>query len=328
MKKLIISIILLLFVPTVYAKENYYTDNLNALSYETINTIEEKNKELGGRYKIYVLTVGNLDENPYSYGLKAFDTYQLGDNGILILLAKDKRGNYETKIVVGDNLKEIFTQDKINNIVKIYMSSYSETHLLPAGKVLIPISRENLDKGIVNGIDIISEEILKVEEKTENPVPILNTHIFIFLFMFAVVCSSLILIKAFQLSDNLTFDYISQCTGPPTNNKIDLEKIQEVTDRATLEELDKSLFTAKTYRKQIERSYNTKINRLEIKDIVSGEVKLTESIVRRSNKELRNKVRMLSNSKIKLYVMLDLDDSLIHEMLNEEYLTRKNKGTL
>ena len=89
MKKLIISIILLLFVPTVYAKENYYTDNLNALSYETINTIEEKNKELGGRYKIYVLTVGNLDENPYSYGLKAFDSYQLGDNGILILLAKD-----------------------------------------------------------------------------------------------------------------------------------------------------------------------------------------------------------------------------------------------
>lgn len=85
MKKLFLAILMVFLLPfsIVHAKEvpdhdsNYYIDELNVLSEETKTEIN--NQDLPDGAQIFVLTVNDLDEDPFDFAVEAFKKYQIGD---------------------------------------------------------------------------------------------------------------------------------------------------------------------------------------------------------------------------------------------------------
>lgn len=156
----------------------YYIDNVGELSESTKKEIVEKNTKLGTKGRIFVLTMEKIDEDINEYAKKAFDVFQLGDKGVLILVVKSYKGGYEGSIVVGEELKNILTEDKVDHILNYTMKPFIS--YIWIGKVYTPFNK--VDERILDGFNEIYNIIENEGVKDNSDVKI----ILIFLGMFLV----------------------------------------------------------------------------------------------------------------------------------------------
>lgn len=155
-------LILFLFPAWSFAKEmprpneNYYIDELNILSNNTKDLINTTNNNFTNGQQFFVLTIKDLDEDPVEYGVKAFNTYKLGDknknNGLLMLLAENKDGSHRIQIITGYGLEEILPDGKIGRIIDNVMMK--------------DFKNDKLDEGIRKGF-IVFSDILNNGSKSE-----------------------------------------------------------------------------------------------------------------------------------------------------------------
>lgn len=153
---LILTFLLLVFIPDVSAKVNptsdfYVNDYANILSSSTKDYIMEKSVALNKAdgTQIVVVTVNSLDgEAIEDYAVELFRDFGIGDakknNGILILVSVNDR---ELRIEVGYGLEGIINDGKAGRIRDKYMIPY--------------LKNNNWDEGIKNGYDAIYAEIVK-----------------------------------------------------------------------------------------------------------------------------------------------------------------------
>lgn len=170
----------LLITNQAIASDNtkYYIDNVGELSESTKKEIVEKNTKLGTKGRIFVLTMEKIDEDINEYAKKAFDVFQLGDKGVLILVVKSYKGGYEGSIVVGEELKNILTEDKVDHILNYTMKPFIS--YIWIGKVYTPFNK--VDERILDGFNEIYNIIENEGVKDNSDVKI----ILIFLGMFLV----------------------------------------------------------------------------------------------------------------------------------------------
>lgn len=140
MKKLILIIIsIFLFIPfKVHAFDvNYVYDNVDILSYDTENFINEKSFTLYEQTNIdyYVITINstdNIDLEDYTDNL--FSEYDISDNGILIVLSKNDR---MIRVKIGTLLSNEIDNATCDGYINLYF---------------MPFFKRNLwDRGILNG---------------------------------------------------------------------------------------------------------------------------------------------------------------------------------
>ncbi|MFR6597910.1 MAG: TPM domain-containing protein [Finegoldia magna] len=131
----------------------YYEDNLNVLSKDTKDKINEANNNLDDNCEIFVLTVNNLEYDVKEYADKAFDKCGLESSiikkDVLILLAKTSKGEQYLRIITSKGLEEILSDNKVNRII--------EDKMMPS------FENNKVDEGIANGFN----EIYKIIEKSE-----------------------------------------------------------------------------------------------------------------------------------------------------------------
>lgn len=131
----------------------YYEDNLNVLSKDTKDKINEANNNLDDNGEIFVLTVNNLEYDVKEYADKAFDKCGLESSvikkDVLILLAKTPKGEQYLRIITSKGLEEILSDNKVNRII--------EDKMMPS------FENNKVDEGIANGFT----EIYKIIEKSE-----------------------------------------------------------------------------------------------------------------------------------------------------------------
>jgi hypothetical protein len=130
---------------------NYYVDEMNVLSEETKNLINNQEIRNGGQ--VFVLTVDNLEEDPYDFAVKAFKEYRLGDkdldNGLLISLSRNPSGKRSIRVITGYGVEGILPDGKIGRIIDNYMMPY--------------FREDDLDTGIAEGFKVFVDEINKEE---------------------------------------------------------------------------------------------------------------------------------------------------------------------
>ena len=158
MKKLIIFLITLLFIPSVYALSvedvpitNYVNDYSNVLSDDLENYITEQSRrlELANGTQIVVVTYPSLegeDLEDFTYDLGNY--YKIGKDskGLIIFLVTEDRN---LRVEVGDNLEGILNDGKVGR----YMDSY-----------MIPYLRDNdWENAIRNGYNAFYNEIVNQE---------------------------------------------------------------------------------------------------------------------------------------------------------------------
>lgn len=152
--KSVVLLMLFLLASTKPSKasenKDFYIDKMGILSETTKQKIEEGNRSLGSKGRIFVFTVKKIDEDIDSYAHKTFDVFQLGEKGVLILVVENYFGKHKAAIVVGEELKEILTEDEIDFILKHIMTPFIS--YIP-GKVIIPVNK--VDKRISDGFSII-----------------------------------------------------------------------------------------------------------------------------------------------------------------------------
>ena len=114
---------------------NYYIDELNVLSEDTKQLINEQSFE--GGEQIFVLTVDNMDEDLQDYAVRAFEKYKLGakgkDNGLLMLLARTSQGKHHVWVTTGYGLEDILPDGKVGRIIDDYMMDYFRNGDLDGG---------------------------------------------------------------------------------------------------------------------------------------------------------------------------------------------------
>ena len=140
-KKFIIILLLLLFPFHVFAIEEHVVDEANLLSYETIDYINEYSVYLEDSIDISILTmtISSLQDSDIDqYADDVFQTYSLGDRGVLILFVQDKKA---LKILTGDEISNYLTSDSLNDIIHTYFVPF--------------IKNAEYDKGISNGFSAI-----------------------------------------------------------------------------------------------------------------------------------------------------------------------------
>lgn len=131
----------------------YYEDNLNVLSNETKDKINEANNNLEDNGEIFILTVNNLECDVKEYADKAFEKCGLESSfnkkDVLILLAKTSKGEQYLRIITSKGLEEILSDNKVNRIID--------------DKMMPSFENNKVDEGISNGFN----EIYKIIEKSE-----------------------------------------------------------------------------------------------------------------------------------------------------------------
>ena len=125
----------------------YYIDEMNILSEGTKNLIS--NQDLKDGSQIFVLTLKNLDEDPFDFAVRSFKEYKLGDeeieNGLLIQLSENSNGKKDIQVITGYGLEGILPDGKVGRIIDEYMIPYFE--------------EGDLDKGIREGFKVFYKEI-------------------------------------------------------------------------------------------------------------------------------------------------------------------------
>ncbi len=138
--------------------ENYFIDELNVLSDESKEIINSQDLPHGSQ--IFVLTVDNMDYDPFDYGMKAFEKYKLGDemrnNGILILLARTSEGLHHIRIIAGYGIEDILPDGKVGRIIDNYMMD--------------DFRDGNLDQGLIKGFNefsdvLINQDVIRDEKE-------------------------------------------------------------------------------------------------------------------------------------------------------------------
>lgn len=148
----------LIFPSVSFAKEIpkmqegiYYIDELNVLSNETKEIINEENKKATNGAEVFVVTVNNLDEDIVDYTHKVFSEYKIGDkkknNGLLILIAEMPDKSHKIQVMTGYGLEELLPDGKVGRIIDNVMMK--------------DLSNQNIDAGIRKGFiaffDIINK---------------------------------------------------------------------------------------------------------------------------------------------------------------------------
>lgn len=170
MKKIIKSKIFVLFImfflisPSIsFAKEIpkmedgiYYVDELNVLSDETKDLINEENKKASNGAEVFVVTVDNLDEDVVDYTYKVFSEYKIGDkeknNGLLILIAEMPDKSHKIQVMTGYGLEELLPDGKVGRIIdKVMMKD---------------LSKQNIDAGVRKGFIAFFDIINKGDKST------------------------------------------------------------------------------------------------------------------------------------------------------------------
>lgn len=154
----------------------YYEDNLNVLSNETKDKINEANNNLEDNDEIFVLTVNNLEYDVKEYADKAFEKCGLESSfnkkDVLILLAKTSKGEQYLRIITSKGLDEILSDNKVNRII--------EDKMMPS------FENNKVDEGIANGFTeiykIIEKSEKKEKEKADDNINLYLSSIFPFMF--------------------------------------------------------------------------------------------------------------------------------------------------
>lgn len=154
----------------------YYEDNLNVLSNETKDKINEANNNLEDNGEIFVLTVNNLEYDVKEYADKAFEKCGLESSfnkkDVLILLAKTSKGEQYLRIITSKGLEEILSDNKVNRIID--------------DKMMPSFENNKVDEGISNGFNeiykIIEKSEKKEKEKADDNINLYLSSIFPFMF--------------------------------------------------------------------------------------------------------------------------------------------------
>lgn len=363
MKKIFLAILMVVLLPfsISHAKEvpdhdtNYYLDELNVLSEETKEEINKQNFSDGSQ--IFVLTVKDLDEDPFDFSMKAFKKYQLGDkeknNGLLIMLAETKTGKHHIQVITGYGLEEILPDGKVGRIIDEYM--------------MPEFLKDNLDKGINQGFkaftriieqmesapETTEEEIKPVPEPIEEsseeepvyleetPEPIEEESVYseetmspteslllsYLLVLFVVPIG--VLISMFHNEakiKRMTYEDFLKKTRRNGDYK---DRFQEVVKNKEIEVLKKDMRKATTFKDLFENEYKRRKKLVYKTEKVETLIKESKEINRVDfpayQEVVAEKIKRINTDELKAYLLAMRIYNPIYKTLKEEYIRRKRK---
>lgn len=115
----------------------YVTDEANVLSSETEDYIVLYSDYLNRMEKVhyYVVTVRSLDKMDIdTYAEEVFNSFDVGENGMLILFAKEER---TIKVIAGEKISSFIYTNQIEEVIDLYFMPY--------------FKNDDWDQGIQNG---------------------------------------------------------------------------------------------------------------------------------------------------------------------------------
>lgn len=120
-------------------------------------------------------------------------------------------------------------------------------------------------------------------------------------------------IKTLRLEDLLD-------KGITSKNLEYLNKIRELTEHKTIEEIEELIYKSEKYKPQLERIYQEKLKTVKIKDLISGNVKIQPQTLEKNKKEIISKIKQMPDSEIEIYLLVK--EGPIYYLLYEEYKRR------
>lgn len=352
-KKLFLAILMVLLLPfsIAHAKEvpdhdsNYYIDELNVLSEETKTEIN--NQELPDCAQIFVLTINDLDEDPFDFAMKAFKKYQIGDkdkdNGLLIMLARTETGKHHIRVITGYGLEEKLPDGKVGRIIDNYM--------------MPQFQNDDLDKGINHGFKVFTNEIKaplkreKIVEPTDNKQAHLNYQaniqktqeekvqeivenlclkiLAVLLFFIApitLIGNLLLSIREERKINKMTYDdFLKRAKRYDSSSYY--ERFQELVKDKDLETIKRDMAKATTFRDLFKDEYEErKINLYEkqaLKELISKATQIEYEDYPIYEKVVRKKLKEINTESIKYYLSNTTIYNPLYEILKDEYVIRK-----
>lgn len=344
--------ILLMFLPinTSYAKEvpehdsNYFIDELGVLSEGSKGKINEQKLPEGAQ--IFILTVDNMDEDPFDYGMKAFKKYQLGDkekdNGLLILLARTSEGKHHIRVITGYGLEGILPDGKVGRIIDNYMMD--------------DFSKGDLNTGLIKGFAVFASTITKAYEEERQPVNFVENKEVIqesdgtafpvslkafgammgIFFVLPLLAHGIYLlfkkikdVSTIRKINDMTYeDFISYNKINSDDYKLLSRRFDEISSNKNTQTLKQDMLRAHTLTALFENKYTNK-KRLEVEN-----EDIEELITKSQNADnidyyiyknlIEEEITNISSEKLS-YLMLISISSEIYNIIKEEYITRKKK---
>lgn len=348
-KKLFLAILMVLLLPfsIVHAKEvpdhdtNYYLDELNVLSEETKTEIN--NQELPDGAQIFVLTVNDLDEDPFDFAMKAFKKYQIGDkdkdNGLLIMLARTETGKHHIRVITGYGLEEKLPDGKVGRIIDNYM--------------MPQFQNDDLDKGINHGFKVFTNEIKaplkreKIVEPTDNKQAYLNylaniqktqeekvqeivenlcLKILRVLLFFIAPIALIGNIREKRKINKMTYDDFLKGAKRYDSSSY-YERFQELVKDKDLETIKRDMAKATAFRDLFKDEYEErKINLYEkqaLKELISKATQIEYEDYPIYEKVVRKKLKEINIEALKHYLSIITTYNPLYEILKDEYIIRK-----
>lgn len=99
-----------------------------------------------------------------------------------------------------------------------------------------------------------------------------------------------------------------------------LNKIRELTENKTIEEIEELIYKSEKYKPQLETIYQEKLKTVKIKDLISGNVKIQPQTLEKNKKEIISKIKQMPDSEIEIYLLVK--EGPIYYLLYEEYKRR------
>lgn len=335
MKKLFLAILMVFLLPIsiAHAKEvpdhdtNYYLDELNVLSEETKTEINNQNLPDGAQ--IFVLTVKDLDEDPFDFSMKAFKKYQLGDkeknNGLLIMLAETKTGKHHIQVITGYGLEEILPDGKVGRLIDEY--------IMPEFK------KDNLDEGISQGFKAFSEIVEQtnsVSETTEEENPIYSEErmspteslLLSYLVVLIVVPAGAFISTSYNKAkiNRMTYEDFLKKTRRDGDYK---DRFQEVSKNKELETLKKDMKKATTFKDLFKEEYRRRKKSVYRKENTKTLIDKSREIDRVDfpayQEVVTEKIKKINTDELNTYLLAMTNYRPIYKILKEEYIRRKRK---
>lgn len=153
--------------------KNFVLDEAEILKQSTKDYITVYSKYLKDNFKInyYLITISSLEEQDIkNYTDYIYDSYNLNQNSLLILVAKEER---ILRVKVGENLSEVITNSKIDDYLSKYFSPY--------------LKNDEWDKGLKNGYSAFLKLICDSYNINTNEIVVKDVNNFLYEYKYYII---------------------------------------------------------------------------------------------------------------------------------------------